>query len=291
MEFKDYSVKQSIAEQALKKCFPEPRRFDSLLYEAMRYSLFGPGKRFRAVLLLMAYEAFKEDFNKALPTACAIEYIHTYSLIHDDLPSIDNDDLRRGRPTCHKKYGEAIALLAGDALFAEAFSLIAKHQKADSDTIVEIIRELASASGASGMVGGQVLDVNLSGKKNVRPEQLFFIHSHKTGKLITAAAKIGARLGQAKESQLKVIEEYAFNLGMAFQITDDILDETGDEEVMGKSTGSDRVHKKVTYPSVFGIAEARKKALASSQAAIASLKGIQSPNLKRLAEFVISRRN
>lgn len=289
MEFIEYSAKQKAVEKALKQFFPVASKFDRLIYEAMQYSLFVGGKRFRPVLLLMVYEAFKDNFETALPSACAIEYIHTYSLIHDDLPAIDNDDLRRGMPTNHKKYGEAIALLAGDALFAEAFNLIAGRQKAKAQDLVDIIEILASSSGASGMVGGQVADVKATGQKSTTPKQLLYIHSHKTGKLIEAAAKIGTKLAGANTRQMMAIEDFAYHLGMAFQITDDILDETGETDVLGKTAGSDRKQKKATYPAVFGLAQAKKQAIESSERAIASLDSIKSDNLVSLARMVIRR--
>ncbi|TET54673.1 MAG: polyprenyl synthetase family protein, partial [Actinobacteria bacterium] len=209
-------------------------------------------------------------------------------LIHDDLPSIDNDDMRRGKPTCHKKFGEAIAILAGDALFAEAFHLISKEQKASAQVLQDIMRELSEAIGVWGMVGGQVADVIIS-REEANLEALYFIHSHKTGKLIVSAAKMGARLAEVTFEQLAAIEKYAFHLGMAFQITDDILDEVGDSSLMGKNIGSDRKQKKATYPAVFGLEKAQKEATQSAEAAIESLKDIKSENLERLARFVVQR--
>lgn len=293
MDFKkDYSAKQSAVETALKKYFAKLDKKNTTyfkpLYEAMNYSLFAGGKRFRPVLSLLVYEAFKPDFEICLPSACALEYIHTYSLIHDDLPSIDNDDMRRGKPTCHKKFGEAIAILAGDALFAEAFHLISKEQKASAQVLQDIIRELSEAIGVWGMVGGQVADV-ITSREEANLEALYFIHSHKTGKLIVSAAKMGARLAEVTSEKLAAIEKYAFHLGMAFQITDDILDEVGDSSLMGKNIGSDKKQKKVTYPAVFGLEKAQKEATQSAEAAIESLKDIKSENLERLARFVVQR--
>ena len=289
MEFAEFFDKQATVEAALEQYIPRPNQFEHVVYEAMKYSLLAGGKRFRPILLLMSYQAFASDFEKALPSACAVEFVHTYSLIHDDLPAMDNDDLRRGQPTCHKQYDEAVALLAGDALFAEAFNLITSHQQGQSEILVQIIRDLAEATGAGGMVGGQVLDVCLTGQDKVSAEELFLIHSHKTGKLIVAAAKMGARLAGATGSQLKAIDDYAFNLGMAFQITDDILDEVGDSDLLGKTAGSDRRQKKITYPSIFGLEKAKSKAAASSRKAIESLDGIKGESLAKLAQFVIRR--
>lgn len=291
LDFTDLAPKQKAVETALRKYSQKPHRYSEIINKAMDYSLFAGGKRFRPMLLLMSYEAFNAEYETALPSACAIECIHTYSLIHDDLPSIDNDDFRRGKLTCHKKYGEAIALLAGDALFAQAFDLVASQQEAAQPVLVSIIKELAQASGASGMVGGQVLDVMLSGKKDVDREELNYIHSNKTGKLIVAAAKIGAKLAGANESELKAIENYADNLGLAFQIHDDILDEIGDSKEMGKSVGSDRKNEKATYPAYFGLEKAQKKANESIEAAVNALNGIDSVNLRKLAYYVIDRSN
>ncbi len=280
-----------LVEQALLDYFPSEDMYPKSLYKAMRYSLFAGGKRFRSVLLLCSAEVFGRDPENVLPTACAIEYIHTYSLIHDDLPSIDNDDYRRGRKTCHKVFGEDIAIMAGDALFAEAFSLIARLQKTQkSGKITEVIKEISQASGASGMVGGQVVDM-ISTNKDVGFETVLFIHTHKTGKLIKAAVKSGAILAFASEVNLDHVANYAEHLGLAFQITDDILDEVGELKELGKEPGADKRQNKATFPSVLGLEDARKYAEGEIDKAKDCLKLINEDTgqLEYLADFVLNR--
>lgn len=278
-------------EEALQKFFPSETSYPEVLYKAMRYSLFAEGKRFRPVLTLSVAESFGGDPAVVLPTACAIEYIHTYSLIHDDLPPIDNDDWRRGRPTCHKVFGEDIALMAGDALFAEAFKLIAELQTASqSAKIIEVIREIAQASGAAGMVGGQVVDMISSGKK-VDLKAIEYIHTHKTGQLIRASARCGAILVDASEKELAAVTRYSEHLGLAFQITDDILDEIGSLEKLGKKPGADKFKKKATYPSMVGLDQSEKEAsreITEAKKALAELGGDTS-ELENLADFVLER--
>jgi len=285
--------KRELVEEALHRFFPNKNKHPEIIYKAMHHSLFSGGKRFRSVLTLLVAEAFGADVNKVLPTACAIEYIHTYSLIHDDLPAIDNDDLRRGKPTCHVLFGEDIAILAGDALFAEAFFLIASSQNnADPSQIVQVINELAFASGVRGMVSGQVVDVQ-SSSEEVDQETLNFIHTHKTGQLITAAARAGAILAGAKSEDLEKITRFSHYLGLAFQITDDILDVIGDTDVLGKKVGSDERGNKATFPSVFGLQGAKKKAKKAVENAIKALGGlnINTKSLVELARFVYERKN
>lgn len=257
----------------------------------MRYSLMSGGKRFRPVLVLLAAELVGLAGDGVLPTACAIEYIHTYSLIHDDLPAIDNDEMRRGRPSCHVAFGEDVAILAGDALFAEAFHVISTRQSPERpDLVVRVIAEIAEASGVLGMVGGQVVDV-LSASKDVEPETLEFIHRHKTGSLITASVKVGAVLGDAEEETIRVLAAYGDRLGLAFQITDDILDLTGDAAVLGKPVGSDRERAKATFPSFYGIETARRmarEAADEAKTALAPLGGGTS-RLAAMADFVCER--
>lgn len=284
--------KQEMVDQALHKFFPPPTRYPQVVLDAMHHSLFAGGKRFRPIVTIEVAGTFGIDAKKVLPTACAIELIHTYSLIHDDLPAIDNDDLRRGKPTCHVKFGEDIAILAGDALFAEAFYLIAKEQKAEkSKWIVEVISEISAASGVRGMVGGQVVDVSSAGKK-INSKTLEYIHEHKTGKLITAAARVGAILAGTSARELEVITDYAHYLGLTFQIIDDILDVIGDEEVLGKKPGSDERGKKATFPSVYGIKEAQDFAKKYLDEANKQLKGLDRDvkGLSELAQFVYQRK-
>jgi geranylgeranyl diphosphate synthase type II len=283
--------KRLLIEKALERLFPSEATYPEIIYKAMRYSLFSGGKRFRPVLTISTVETLGKSVDFVLPTACAIEYIHTYSLIHDDLPAIDNDDYRRGRLTCHKVFGEGIALMAGNALFAEAFKLISELQRAcQSDKIVEVIREISQASGASGMVGGQVVDMISTGKK-VSFETLEYIHSHKTGRLIEAAVRSAATLADVSPAELGTLTKYAQELGLAFQITDDILDEVGELKELGKVPGGDRHRKKVTFPSFFGLEEARRRAGQRIEQAKQALDKIDrdTNQLKNLAEFVIER--
>jgi len=278
-------------DQALDGFLPSEEIYPQVLYKAMRYSLFAGGKRFRPVLVLSSALTFDADVEAAMPTACAIEYIHTYSLIHDDLPPVDDDDYRRGRPTCHKVFGVDIAIMAGDALFAEAFSLVARLQKAGSSSkILAVIRELAEASGPGGMVGGQVVDM-ISTDDQVDLETVTFIHTHKTGRLIKAAVRSGAILAGASSNELELVSLYADHLGLAFQITDDILDEVGTLDELGKAPGADKKQHKVTFPLVMGMEEAKKTAEEEIKKAKMTLEDIRrdTGRLERLADFVITR--
>ena len=260
-----------------------PRTDDRLevIREAMAYSLFSPGKRLRPVLTLLSAEAVGADPRIALPVACAIEFIHTYSLIHDDLPAIDNDELRRGRPTCHVKFGEDVAILAGDALFAEAFVLILKEQPkyTGNDRLIEVLRELAVSTGINGMVGGQVVDITATAQKIDLPT-LEYIHNQKTGSLITAAARCGAVLGGGSRPQVEAITVYARHLGLTFQIIDDILD-----------VGLDADRKKTTFPGKLGVNKARDKALKTAARSVEALQGVDlfTDRLIEMAEFVLNR--
>lgn len=259
----------------------------------MGHILFSWGKRFRPVLTLLTYQTFGRQPRDVLPTACAIEFIHTYSLIHDDLPAIDDDSLRRGKPTCHVVFGEDIAILAGDALFAEAFYLVSTCQKAsDSSVVLKVIEELARASSVRGMVGGQVVDV-INSDQAVDLKTLHYIHSNKTGKLISAAVRSGAILADASDDELKALSDYAYYLGLAFQITDDILDMTGDEKVIGKPAGSDLKKRKATFPALMGLAESRKyagEAVQKAKDALAYLRR-DTDALADMAQFVYKRQS
>ena len=254
------------------------------LLEAVRYSLFAGGKRLRPALALGAAEVVSGDDLVALPVACALEMIHTYSLIHDDLPAMDDDDLRRGKPTCHKVYGEATAILAGDALLTMAFD-------AASETgSTAIVRALAQAAGAGGMVGGQQMDLDGEGKQ-LDLAALRRIHRAKTGALIQVALRCGAMAAGATEAQVEALADYGKHLGLAFQITDDILDVVGAEAVIGKPVGSDESRDKSTYPALLGLDESRRlagEAVASALAALAVF-GNEAENLRNLARFVADR--
>ena len=249
-----------------------------ILKEAIEYSIENSGKRFRPILCLLTAKSLGKDYRAVLPTACAIEFIHTYSLIHDDLPSIDNDDLRRGKPTCHKKFGEDIAILAGDALFAESFNIIIKYQIADDRTKIKILEEIAGASGASGMAAGQIVDVYFTGKK-ISKKKLEYIHRNKTGKMITACVRCAAILCGVSSDYLKKFTEYSENLGLAFQITDDILDVTSDNRIN-------------TFPNIWGISKSKEIARDKIDKAIAIIKSmdIDYEWLVNIANFLLARK-
>lgn len=234
----------------------------SIVKESMLYSLEAGGKRIRPLLLFATLTSFGEDTKKGLSTAAAIEMIHTYSLIHDDLPSMDNDDLRRGKPTNHKVFGDAFAILAGDALLTYSFQLITEIpvHYANAETKLSLIAELSKAAGAEGMVGGQVADISGEAKE-LTISDLEYIHIHKTGKLLECSVVSGAILAGAEAKTIKTLAEFAYHLGLAFQIRDDILDLEGTEEVIGKPIGSDETNKKVTYPALLTI-DGAKQALA-----------------------------
>ncbi len=282
---------RELVDEALEAFFPAADTYPEIIYRAMRYSLFAGGKRFRPILTVLSAEACGAEGELVMPSACAIEYIHTYSLIHDDLPAIDNDDLRRGLPTCHREFTEDIAILAGDALFAEAFALVSRLQTASEQrNIIKTINELAEAAGPGGMVGGQVVDMQSTGR-TVDLDTVRYIHTHKTGRLIRAAVRVGAILAGAGDQHLDALTEYGEHLGLAFQITDDILDETGSIEELGKKPGQDRAEHKATYPAVAGLEAAGQKAAEEAKAAVDALKNIdlETGPLRNLAAFVVER--
>lgn len=267
-----------------------------ILKESMAYSLTANGKRIRPILCLATYEACGGKKVEDIVTfASAIEFIHTYSLIHDDLPAMDNDDLRRGKPTNHKVYGEAIAILAGDALLTEAFYLLSSHPNISKigisiDTQVRIISELSNAIGAKGMVAGQALDILLEGKEG-DIEILSLIHQKKTGALITASVRIGGLLANCSYENLDSLTQYGENIGLAFQIVDDILDIEGNIQKMGKSVGSDEKKKKLTYPKLYGIEASKVKAQDLINKAILSLKQFdkKADPLRAIALYLLKR--
>ncbi|MHB0975674.1 MAG: polyprenyl synthetase family protein [Candidatus Aquicultorales bacterium] len=280
---------RELVEAGLRLYFPDGD--PPILREAMAHSLFSGGKRFRGILVIETARTFGFDAERALPTACAVEFIHTYSLIHDDLPAIDDDEMRRGKPTCHIAFGEDIAILAGDALFAEAFDLIAGEQTADEpERILRVVGEIANATGVKGMVGGQAVDVLSSGRE-VDAGTLRFIHHKKTGALIRASVRAGALLAGVGGRSLSLLTDYAENLGLAFQVTDDILDVVGDSALLGKTPGSDERQKKATYPAVFGLEKAYEVARESTEAAKSALAelGVEGSILGGLADFVYER--
>ena len=264
----------------------------SVLHEAMKYSLFAGGKRVRPILALASYEACGGDAKKIIPQAAALELIHTYSLIHDDLPAMDNDDLRRGKPTNHKMFGEAMAILAGDALLTEAFFMMTQADiKIKPSILLKALREVTLAAGHNGMVGGQAQDI-ISEDAEPDSETLEFIHLHKTAALIKSSVRIGPILAGSRKKVLEALTKYGENAGLAFQIIDDVLDVEGSAEELGKPVGSDSRKKKMTYPSLYGIEGARKKANELISIAIDAI-GIFSSEadpLREIAGYLAKRR-
>lgn len=294
IDIKDYlrergEMVSSFLREYFNRTYPTPP--PPVISEAMSYSLLAGGKRLRPVLAMASYEACGGRAQDIVSPAAALEVIHTYSLIHDDLPAMDNDDLRRGRPTCHKVYGDAVAILAGDALLTEAFLMVldAGHRASEA-AVVEAIRELAVASGVRGMVGGQVADIISEGQEP-EPQMLHYIHRHKTGALITASVRLGGILYGAPADIMSSLTAYGENLGLAFQIVDDVLDVTGDEEVIGKPVGSDQEKKKMTYPALYGIKSSMQRAgehIAKALEALGPMGGTAEP-LRGIARYVLGR--
>ncbi len=296
MDIREYlREKKEIVDSALEKYYSREAHFPLSLHQAIRYSLFAGGKRIRPILCIAAFHAVGGTGDGVLPFACALELIHTYSLIHDDLPAMDDDDYRRGKPTCHKVFGEAVAILAGDGLLAEAFRLMTDRAFRTSlpcgeGVILDAIHEVAQASGISGIVGGQVVDIESEGKQ-VDLATVQYIHSHKTGAMIMASVKVGARLGGAEADFLKAFESYGKSVGHAFQIADDLLNVEGKQELMGKRIGSDVANRKATYPSVLGIEESIKAAKELIESGIRALNsyGAEADPLREIARFIIAR--
>jgi len=280
MNIKEYlKEKQNLINKHLDFLLPKSDDLNSSVCEAMRYSVLSGGKRLRPILVLTSTKAVGGREEDALDIACAIEFIHTYSLIHDDLPAMDNDDLRRGKPTCHKKFGEAIAILAGDALLTLGFQIISNYSKLPPEITIKIIQELSKAIGYKGMIGGQTVDIESEGKA-FDSSTLHYIHTHKTGALITASVKIGGLIGNCSKEKLKKLAFFGKNLGLAFQIIDDILDIESETK------------EKLTYPTIFGIEKSRKIAERLIDKAIISIKdlGENALPLVKIAEFVIERK-
>ena len=254
-------TKSRLVNEYLKKYLPANNRYPYEIYRAMQYSIFAAGKRIRPILTLATTELLDENIQKVLPTACAIELIHTYSLIHDDLPCMDDDDYRRGKLTNHKKFGEATAILAGNALLMLALDLITQSQKRyqiDVKTIVSVLNDLTTASGFAGMIGGQMVDTE-SENKSVNRKTVQYIHSHKTGALICSSVRLGAILSEATTPQLTRLTRFGNALGLMFQITDDILDELDNRTQLKKHGRRDRVRGKATYPRLFGLERSKKQ--------------------------------
>ena len=284
--------KKQFVERALNQSLPIDK--PAKIYEAMRYSLLAGGKRLRPILCLATVVLLGKNEEIAIPTACALEMIHTMSLIHDDLPAMDNDDYRRGRLTNHKVYGEDIAILAGDGLLAYAFEYVAeKTQNVSADKIVKVLGILGKAVGANGLVGGQVMDLDCEGKSDVTANTLSFIHRRKTGALLEACVSSGAVLAGATEDDLQRLSIYAQNIGLAFQIIDDILDVTATSEELGKTAGKDISAQKATYPKIWGLETSRRKAQELIENAIAQLDiyGEKAIPLQAIAQYIITRKH
>jgi geranylgeranyl diphosphate synthase type II len=282
-----------LIETTLAQVVAQPRGPAARLLESMRYSLLAGGKRLRPIIALAASEAVGGEPEAAMGLACALEMIHTYSMIHDDLPCMDDDDLRRGKPTNHKVYGEALATLAGDALLTDAFGVLGRLTPAtvDRSALVETITELSTAAGSPGMVAGQVVDLMDEGRA-VSIAELEDLHMHKTGALFVAAAVGGGRLGGGVEAQLAALEAYARSLGLAFQVIDDLLDVEGSTEQVGKRTQKDGDRGKATYPALLGIAESRRLAHRLRDDATDALAAFdhRAEPLRRLASLVVERK-
>ena len=282
---------RSVVDAALERLLPAQTEPPSSVHTAMHYSVFAGGKRIRPILCLETARIFTSDVTPALHPACALEFIHTYSLIHDDLPALDNDDLRRGKPTCHKKFGEALAILAGDALLTLAFQTISATL-APSERCVSILSEVASAAGTiNGMVGGQVADVEAEGKR-VDPQTLEYIHRSKTAALIRASITAGALCAGAGPEDVARLRRFGETIGWAFQVTDDILDVEESSAALGKTAGKDMAQQKATYPSVFGLERSHEIAKDLATKAIAELipYAERASRLREIAEFLVLRR-
>jgi len=281
----------ALVELELNNLLPASSDAPEKVHHAIRWSIFAGGKRFRPALLIATGETFATPVQRLIKTACAFEMIHTYSLIHDDLPSMDDDDLRRGRPTCHIRFGEATAILAGDALQTLAFRTIAEDEQLDIATRIALVSELARAAGTpEGMVAGQALDMEAEARQ-VNARELEEIHRHKTGALIVAATRSGAIIGQATASELQAVTEYGAQLGLLFQITDDLLDVTASAEDLGKTPGKDAESRKATYPALYGIEETREAAAKAHRTACEALDRIDRPTivLQEIADFILNR--
>jgi len=282
---------RALVEVELNNLLPSAATAPEKIHNAIRWSVFAGGKRFRPALLLATGQAFSASSDELIRTACAFEMVHTYSLIHDDLPSMDDDDLRRGRPTCHVRFDEATAILAGDALQTLAFRTIAEDDLLNAETRIALISELARAAATpEGMVAGQALDMEAETRQVTRA-QLEEIHRFKTGALIVAAARCGAIIGRASEDELAAVTSYAAHLGLLFQITDDLLDVTATAEDLGKTPGKDAQSNKATYPGLYGMEETRAAAINAHRTACEALDRIDRPTdvLRRIADYILNR--
>jgi geranylgeranyl diphosphate synthase type II len=284
-------TRQKEIDRALDRYLPKAGTKPATLHKAMRYSLFAGGKRLRPILCLAAAEACRGSVNNALPLACAVECIHTYSLVHDDLPSMDNDDFRRGRPTCHKVFGDGIAVLAGDALLTIAFEIVSTAKPTSRYDISILLREVAVAAGSQRLIAGQVADLEAEGKR-VKRDQLRFIHENKTAAMLKSSVRLGAMSANAEARKLSAITQFGERLGLAFQVIDDILDVTQTSEILGKSAGKDLVAKKATYPAVIGLEKSRAEAsqlTRQAHDALSVFRGDDAQRLHALANYLLER--
>ena len=291
MDLKAYlAARQKEVDRALDRFLPKENAKPPTIHKAMRYSLFAGGKRLRPILCLAAAEACGGEIEAALPSACAMECIHTYSLVHDDLPSMDNDDFRRGRPTCHKVFGDGIAVLAGDALLTIAFEIGATAKPTRRYGMEEIISEIAVAAGSRKLIAGQVADLEAEGQPVTRAG-LRYIHENKTAAMLIASVRLGAMSANAKPTELEAISAFGAALGLAFQVIDDILDVTQTSEKLGKSAGKDVAAQKATYPAVIGLEKSRKEAQRLTNEAHAALEpfGHRAETLRRIAAYLLER--
>lgn len=275
---------------ALDAFLPKAREKPATIHGAMRYSVFAGGKRLRPILCLAAAEACGGDPESALPPACAVEIMHTYSLVHDDLPCMDDDDLRRGRPTCHKVYGEGMAVLTGDALLTEAFLILAQTSPAKRYPAAAYVAELALTGGSTRLIGGQVMDLEGEGQK-LSKAQLVKIHEAKTAALLTTSIRLGAMTANAREDKLEALSVFGRALGLAFQVIDDILDVTQSTEVLGKTAGKDVAVEKATYPAILGLEKSRKEAAKLTRQAMEALApfGKKARWLREIADYLLKR--
>jgi geranylgeranyl diphosphate synthase type II len=293
MDFSKYwAARQKQVDAALNRFLPAATTRPKTIHQAMRYSIFAGGKRLRPVICLAAAEVLRGKPEAALPLACAVECIHTYSLIHDDLPCMDNDDFRRGKPTSHKVYGEGIAVLAGDALLTIAFEMAASVRAPSRYPHAAIIKELAHASGSQALVAGQVADLEGEGKKLTLAD-LRYIHENKTAALIASSIRLGAMSANATPKQLAGLTDFGQSLGLAFQVIDDILDVTQTTEKLGKSAGKDIAAQKATYPALLGLDKAKKEADRLTARARTALKafGKDAAPLEAIADYLLKREN
>jgi geranylgeranyl diphosphate synthase type II len=286
--------RKGIVDSALSALFPSPSGLQRTVIEAARYSLFAGGKRLRPILCMAAAEVVGGSYQAVLPVACAIEMVHTYSLIHDDLPAMDNDDFRRGKPTNHKVFGEAVAVLAGDALLTEAFGFVSEldgKQLIPPTKLLRAVTTLVKAAGYRGMIGGQVIDLESEGHE-VDIATVEYMHIHKTGALLSASLELGASLGGGNVDQVAALVRYGHHFGLAFQITDDLLDVEGDATLMGKQPGSDQAKNKKTYPALLGIARSREAGQHHVEEAVEALGmfGSNAEPLRAIARYLLVRK-